>query len=117
VRVRDAAGVPPEATAVVLTVTGKNFQTPNNFITVFPTGSEIPVASNLNLPRAGELNANLVFVKVGAAHSVDIYQFAPCETIVDVLGYFTPVSSATKRGRFVGLGNAWRALDTRQRAN
>lgn len=117
VRVRDTAGVPPEATAVVLTVTGKNFQTVNNYITVFPTGTSIPVASNLNLPRAGELNANLVFVKVGSEHSVDVFQFAPCETIVDVLGYFAPVSSEARAGRFIGLGSAWRALDTRQRAD
>lgn len=117
VQVRDRAGVPPEATAVVLTVTGKNGYTTNNFITVYPTGTALPTASNLNLPRHRELNANLVFVKVGAAHSVDIYQFAACDTIVDVLGYFTPVSGSTSEGRFVGLSNAWRVLDTRQRAN
>lgn len=117
VKVRDRAGVPPEATAVVLTVTGKNAYTVNNFITVYPTGTALPTASNLNLPRQRELNANLVFVKVGTAHSVDIYQFAACDTIVDVLGYFTPVSGSTSSGRFIGLSNAWRVLDTRQRAN
>jgi hypothetical protein len=54
-----------------------------------------------------------VFAKVGKEHSVDIYQFFPCHTIVDVLGYFTPVSSATRAGRFIGLPTAKRALDTR----
>lgn len=117
VKVRETAGVPADATAVVLTVTGKNFQTLGNYITVFPTGTPLPVASNLNLQRAGELNANLVFVKVGDQHSVDIFQYAPCETIVDVLGYFAPVASQTRAGRFVGLDIAWRALDTRDRAN
>lgn len=114
VKVRDRAGVPDDAAAVVLTVTGKNFDTSNNYITVYPTGApSVPEASNLNLPRPGELNANLALVKVGTGHSVDIFQFAPCETIVDVLGYFTPVGGDARAGRFVGLDSAWRALDTR----
>lgn len=114
VQVRNRYGVPDNATAVVLTVTGKNFDRPNNFITVYPTGSQaVPEASNLNLPRPQETNANLVFAKVGKEHSVDIYQFFPCHTIVDVLGYFQPVTTATRAGRFVGLPTAKRALDTR----
>lgn len=115
VQVRDRFGVPAHATAVVLTVTGKNWQTVNNYITVFPTDTAVPLASNLNLPRPGELNANLVFVKVGNQNSVDLFQFAACDTIVDVLGYFAPVSSEARGGRFIGLDNAWRALDTRSR--
>lgn len=115
VQVRDRFGVPAAATAVVLTVTGKNWDTVNNYITAFPTDSAVPLASNLNLPRPGELNANLVFVKVGNQHSVDLFQYAACDVIVDVLGYFTPVSAEARAGRFIGLDTAWRALDTRSR--
>jgi hypothetical protein len=106
--------VPPEATAVVLTVTAKNRQTINNFVTVFPTGSSsVPEASNLNLPRPDEVTANLAFVRVGTEDSVDVFQFGACESIVDILGYFVPVTNATRAGRFVGLASARRALDTR----
>lgn len=113
VQVRDRDGVPADATSVVLTVTGKNFAQPNNFITVFPTSSDLPVVSNLNLPRPDETNANLVFIKVGDKDSVDLYQLFACHVIVDVLGYFVPVGGATRAGRFVGLSAAQRALDTR----
>ena len=113
VQVRNRAGVPPEATAVVLTVTAKNRQTINNFVTVFPTGSNVPEASNLNLPRPNEVTANLAFVRVGTEDSVDVFQYGACESIVDVLGYFVPVTNATRPGRFIGLATARRALDTR----
>lgn len=114
VKVRNRDGVPPEATAVVLTVTAKNHQTVNNYVTVFPTGStSVPVASNLNLPRPDEVTANLAFVRVGTEDSVDVFQFGTCESIVDLLGYFVGVDSATREGRFVGLSAARRAIDTR----
>lgn len=113
VQVRDRDDIPADATSVVLTVTGKNLSQPNNYITVFPTSSDLPVASNLNLPRPQETNANLVFIKVGDKNSVDVYQYFACHVIVDVLGYFTPVDTSTRAGRFVGLAEARRALDTR----
>jgi len=114
VKVRNRAGVPPEATAVVLTVTAKNRQTLGNFVTVFPTGAPtVPEASNLNLPRPNEVTANLAFVRIGSEDSIDVYQYGACETIIDVLGYFVPVAGAAKEGRFIGLSSARRAIDTR----
>lgn len=114
VQVRDRAGVPATATAVVLTVTGVKYSSSNTYITVYPTGApSVPTVSNLNLRRPNEVNANLVVVKVGDQHSVDVFQYSPCHTIVDVLGYFEPVESASREGRFVGLPSARRALDTR----
>lgn len=114
VQVRKRAGVPADATAVVLTVTAKNRQTINNYVTVFPTGSsKVPVASNLNLPRPDEVTANLAFVRIGTEDSIDVFQYGACESIIDVLGYFSAVGGATREGRFVGLTAARRALDTR----
>lgn len=105
-------GVAPDATAVVLTVTAVNFDEPN-FVTVFPTGVSVPTVSNLNLLNAGEANANLVTVKIGKRGSVDLYSRRPCHMIVDVLGFYEPVSGPVKSGRFTGLSSAQRALDTR----
>lgn len=114
VQVRNRAGVPAEATAVVLTVTAKNRQTLNNYVTVFPTDSpSVPEASNLNLPRPNEVTANLAFVRIGGQDSVDVFQYGACESIVDLLGYFVAVGAETRGGRFVGLSAARRALDTR----
>ena len=113
VAVRGRSGVPNNATAVVLTVTAVNWGEPN-FVTVFPTGSSVPVVSNLNLPRPGEVTANLATVKVGNQNSVDLYQRKPCDVIVDLLGYYVPVTGAVSEGRFVGLETAARAIDTRQ---
>jgi LPXTG-site transpeptidase (sortase) family protein len=112
VRVAGVNGVAPDATAVVLTVTAVNFGEPN-FVTVFPTGVAVPTVSNLNLLNAGDANANLVTVKIGNGGSVDLYSRRPCHMIVDVLGYYEPVTSGVRAGRFRGLSAAQRAIDTR----
>lgn len=114
VQVRNKVGVPRQAVSVVITLTAKNRQTVNNYVTAFPTGlANPPEASNLNLPRPDEVTANLAFVRVGLEDSIDVFQFGACESIVDILGYFVPTSEPTREGRFVGLAAARRALDTR----
>ncbi len=112
VRIAGVHGVPAAASAAVLTVTAVNGDD-GNFVTVYPSGGALPLASNLNLLAAGEQNANLVTVKIGAGGSVDVYGLRACFMIVDVLGYYEPVSGAVRGGRFVGLPNARRAIDTR----
>lgn len=110
VKIAGRAGVPANATAVVLTVTAVNFGAPGH-VTVSPYGTT-PTASNLNLePYA--VNANLVTVKVGSGGRVDVASHAPGEKIVDVLGYYAPVSGAVRGGRFVNLSSPRRAYDSR----
>ena len=110
-----AHGVSEEASAAVLTVTAVNGGQPN-FVTVFPTSGSVPTVSNLNLVSPGEVNANLATVKLGAGGSIDVYSLHACDVIVDVLGYYEPVESSVRAGRFVGLTDAQRALDTRPNA-
>ena len=112
VKVAGLNGVPANASAAVLTVTAVNFANPN-FVTAFPTGISIPKASNLNLIESNTVNANLVTVKIGSGGSVDVYSKNSAYLIVDVLGYYSPVDSAVRGGRFIGLSTAQRAIDTR----
>ena len=113
VQVKDRDGVPATASAAVLTVTGINSNDPN-FVTVFPTGTTRPIVSNLNMQRPGETNANLVTVKIGSGNSVDVFQRVACDVIVDLLGFYEPVTSVVKAGRYKGLDSAARAIDTRE---
>jgi uncharacterized protein (DUF1501 family) len=82
-------GVPTEGVSgVMLNVTAV---TPNadTFITVFPSGSERPNASNLNL-RAGQVVANMVLARLGADGKVLLSNDAGAvDLIADVVGYFT----------------------------
>lgn len=112
IKIAGASGVSPTASAAVVTVTGVNGGLPN-FVTAFPTSGSIPIASNLNLVLPGEINANLATVKLGTGGSIDVYSLNDCDVIVDVLGYYEPVTGPVREGRFVGLANAQRAIDTR----
>ena len=111
-------GVPPEATAIVATVTAVNMSN-GNWLTVVPSGSDIigllnqnRLVSVLNMSFPGEATANLTQVKLGGG-SVDLFSMAPCEMILDVIGYYKPASGAVREGRFIGRDSAARAIDTR----
>jgi hypothetical protein len=108
VPVTGRAGVPADATAVVLNATVLG--TPANAdLQVYPTGAR-PAArtSNLNV-RRGETKANAVVCAVGSDGSVSLSVSQNSASVVlDVLGYYSPQS----RGRFVAL-TPTRILDTR----
>jgi Regulator of chromosome condensation (RCC1) repeat len=81
-------GVPPlGAGSVVLNVTAVD-PTTASFLTVFPTGSQQPESSNVNMP-AGRTVANLVIVPLGDNGDISIFNSAGAtHLIADVLGWF-----------------------------
>ena len=88
IQVTSQAGVPPGATAVVLnvTVTDPNF---TGFVTVWPAGTPMPLASTLNY-TFGQTVPNLVMVKLGAGGQVSLYNSAGAANLLaDVVGYVT----------------------------
>jgi len=107
------ASIPDNAVAVVLNVavTADNVPSPSGgFLTVYPSGSAVPKASNLNYTGAAAV-ANQVTVQVGPGGTVDLYAFATTQVIVDVMGYFA--AGATVPGGFVPLSPR-RLMDTRE---
>ncbi|HVL07096.1 MAG TPA: hypothetical protein VM388_13985 [Acidimicrobiales bacterium] len=88
VDVTGAGGVPATgAVAVVLNVTATQPST-GGFLTVFPSGTSRPLASNLNVV-AGETRPNLVVAKVGADGSVKVYNNSgTTHLVVDVAGWY-----------------------------
>lgn len=102
VRVAGTAGVPADASGVVLNLTAAD-PGGNGFLTVYPCGSARPTASNLNV-RPGVNRANLVIVAPGADGTVCVFSSAPTDVVVDVFGWM--------RGAFVGL-TPTRLFDTR----
>jgi hypothetical protein len=88
VAVAGRAGVPSNATGVVLNVTVTGPTAPG-FVTAWPAGQPQPVASTLNF-QAGDNVANLVMVGLGAGGGLDVYQFGgTADVVADVVGYVT----------------------------
>jgi hypothetical protein len=104
-------GVPADATAVVLNLTVTSPAGPG-FVTVYPTGTERPNASSINVDVAAQTIANVVTVQIGSGDSVDIFSQPSADLIADVQGYYRP-SAIAEAGRFVPV-NPTRLLDTRQ---
>ena len=90
VQVTGAGGVPSNATAVVLNVTAADSPGPDSFLTLYPTGSARPLASNLNFV-AGQTVPNLVIARIGSGGKVTFYNNLGSTVVVaDVQGYFVP---------------------------
>jgi hypothetical protein len=80
-------GVPADATAVVVNLTGIA-PSAATFLTVFP-GSTLPNSSDLN-PAAGETRANLVVATVNANGTISVFNnTGSLDVLVDVLGWYS----------------------------
>ncbi len=93
VQVTGTAGIPADATAVVLNVTAVT-ATADTFVTVFPAGAPVPLASNLNVHSANPV-PNLVVVPIGAGGKVAFANaHGTVNLIADVAGYFSPTATS-----------------------
>jgi hypothetical protein len=86
--VQGRAGLPNSGVgAVVLNVTVTEPTAPS-FVTAYPAGSPLPIASNLNFVP-GQTVANLVVAKVGSNGQVSLYNLAGSTHLVaDIVGWF-----------------------------
>ncbi len=90
-KVQGQGGVAATADAVILNVTATG-ATIDSFLTVYPAGASVPLASNLNFV-AGESVPNLVVAKVGTNGEVAFAAGAGAvNVVVDVVGYFDAAS-------------------------
>ncbi len=82
-------GVPSSGVSgVMLNVTAVT-PTANTFVTVYPSGSDRPLASNLNV-TAGQVIPNMVLTRVGPDGAVMMYNNGGViDLVADVVGYFT----------------------------
>ena len=82
------AGVPLDASAVVVNLTGVDAVAPG-FVTSWPTGQVQPLASVLNL-AAGDTRANGVILPLGSTGSLDHAAQSGLDLLADVTGYYLP---------------------------
>ena len=81
-------GVPSSGvSAVILNATVTQPAGPG-YLTVWPTGTSRPLASDLNF-AGGETRPNLVVVRVGAGGKVDLFSSAGTHTVFDIAGWFS----------------------------
>jgi hypothetical protein len=116
VQVEGEGGVPStgvEAVAMNVTVTDT---TQYSYLTAYPTGPSMPLASNLNW-WPGDTVANQVITPVGADGNISFYNSqGDTDVVVDVVGYFTDgTSTPSDASRFYPLDPV-RLLDTRSDA-
>lgn len=87
-KVSNTAGVPADATSVVLNVTAVA-PTRRTSVTVHPAGTARPDASALDA-NANQTVANLVVVPIGANREIDFFnQKGQVNLVADLEGYFT----------------------------
>ena len=80
--------MPPSATALVGNATVDNtINAPSGFATLFPGGTTLPLASNLNY-SPGLVAPNAFIVGVGADGTYNLFSQSGGNFIIDISGYF-----------------------------
>ncbi|MER6077579.1 hypothetical protein [Streptomyces sp. NPDC001833] len=113
-KVLGVGGVPSSGvTAVTLNVTDTG-ATAAGYVTVYPDGTARPTASNLNF-QSGQVNPNLVTVKVGSDGYVDLYNaHGRVNLVADLEGYYTTKAvKDTQDMSALAVVAPTRVLDTR----
>ena len=93
------ATIPAGVPAVAVNVTAVSPGAPG-YLTVWPCGTERPLASNVNY-MPGQFVANGVVAPVGADGSICLHSSAPADVVVDMLGWFDPAGNG-QPAAFVG---------------
>ncbi len=94
-QVTGVAGVPSQATAVVLNVSVTGTTAPS-FLTVWPADKPRPTASNLNWTGANVTVPNLVTVSLSADGKINFYNLAgTTHVFADIAGYYLPAGLKT----------------------
>jgi hypothetical protein len=92
------AYVPPEATSVALALVSPQGATALGYFTMWPSGQPRPETSVLNPVPAYDL-ATSALLRLGSGDGVDIYNaFGQSDLVVDLLGYFVPLSDVEGLG-------------------
>jgi hypothetical protein len=86
VQITGRAGVPANASAVVLNLTALDSSTAG-FVTAYACGSPLPDVSNLNYVPGGTAIANSATVPIGAGGKVCLYTSSATNLIADINGY------------------------------
>ena len=109
-------GVPATGVlAVALNVTATN-PTSSGYVTVYPAGTSLPLASTLNI-TAGRSAANLAVVGVGGGGQVSVYvNFGAADMVLDVVGWYASADASVSAGQGSRLipVTPQRILDTRE---
>ena len=106
-----ANGIPPDAVAVSVNLTGTESAGPG-FVTMYPDDESQPLASSLNFTTANETVANAALIRLPASGRLNLFTQRSAHLVVDVTGYWK-ASGPAQSGRFVPASVPARLLDTR----
>ena len=91
--------VPSGAQAVTVNVTAIDHSPTSTYVTAYPAGGVLPLASNINL-AGGTVEANLAIVQLSTGGQISVYNaVGSTDVIVDVEGYFA-APGGTNAGEF-----------------
>ncbi len=105
-----SCGIPSDAQAYSFNVTAVP-PAPLTYLSIWPTGELQPLVSTLN-SFDGQIVANAAIVPAGSSGSVSVYVSDNTDVVIDVDGYFVPISSSSAAEAFY-TDTPCRIADTR----
>ena len=88
-----SCGIPSTAVAYALNMTAVPLTNYFGWLTAWPTGKPMPVASTLN-SWDGTIVANAAIVPAGTGGSISVFASDPADVFFDINGYFAPPAAS-----------------------
>jgi hypothetical protein len=106
VNINGNCNIPVSATGVAMNVTALNGTQPS-FLTMWPAGAAQPTTSNLNWLPGQPATPNKVDIGLSANGEMSMFNLnGRVDVIVDVVGYYSPIASATGTVQAVQIAQA-----------
>jgi hypothetical protein len=102
--------IPATAQAVVGNLTAINQGTQSGYLTIYPDGQAVPVASNM-IYTPGQIIANNFTVGLGSNGKFDVFGERNIDVVIDISGYYAPPGAGGLY--YHTLSKPIRLLDTR----
>jgi hypothetical protein len=77
---------------------------PLTYVTAFPTGQSAPIAAITVESPQGFMASNTGVIPAGTNGSVDVYASNPTDVVIDINGYYAPISTLPGENTALGAG-------------
>jgi hypothetical protein len=109
-----SVGLPAGASAAVVSLVATEAAV--GYWTAFPTDRPVPLASSMNIDRAGQTrSAQAIVALAGGSRSIQVFSQSGGHLVVDVAGWFTGSTAKTSTEGLFVPSSPTRVLDTRDR--
>ena len=105
-----SCGIPLNASAYSINIGVLPLTSSFAYLSIWPTGQSQPTTATMSSP-SGQIVGNAAIVPAGTGGAVSVYVTDPANVIIDINGYFAPLTNSGSQSTAVGVGASSRGSE------